>query len=83
MKIIYDLSLDELKRELETLIEKMPRFRAGQIFSWMNDYKRFDEMTNIPIELRDVLKENFIDEPVKIERELISKDGTRKFLFSL
>ena len=83
MKIIYDLSLDELKRELETLIEKMPRFRAGQIFAWMNDYKRFDEMTNIPIELREILKQNFIDEPVKIERELISKDGTRKFLFSL
>ena len=32
MKIIYDLSLDELKRELEVLVEKMPRFRAGQIF---------------------------------------------------
>lgn len=83
MKTIYDLSLKELKTELETLIEKMPRFRAGQIFSWMNDYKQFDEMTNIPAELRELLKENFDDEPVKIEKELISKDGTRKFLFSL
>ena len=83
MKIIYDLSLQELKTELESLVEKMPRFRAGQIFAWMNDYKKFDEMTNIPSELRELLKQNYVDEPVKIERELISKDGTRKFLFSL
>lgn len=83
MKTIYDLSLTELKSELETLIEKMPRFRAGQIFAWMNDYKKFDEMTNIPAELREVLKQNYVDEPIKIEKELISKDGTRKFLFSL
>ena len=83
MKTIYDLSLTELKAELESLTQKMPRFRAGQIFAWMNDYKKFDEMSNIPSELRELLKQNYIDEPVKIERELISKDGTRKFLFSL
>ena len=72
MKIIYDLSLTELKRELETLVEKMPRFRAGQIFSWMNDYKQFDEMSNVPSDLKEVLKANFDDEPVKIERELVT-----------
>jgi len=83
MKIIHDLSLTELKRELEEIIEKMPRFRAGQIFSWMNDYATFDEMTNIPIELRETLKKNYIDQPVKIKKELISKDGTRKFLLEL
>ena len=83
MKIIYDLSLKELKEELENLIQKMPRFRAGQIFAWLNDYKQFDEMTNIPTELRELLKEKYIDQPVKIEKEFISKDGTRKYLFSL
>ncbi|MBQ8424927.1 MAG: 23S rRNA (adenine(2503)-C(2))-methyltransferase RlmN [Clostridia bacterium] len=83
MKIIHDLSLTELKRELEEIIEKMPRFRAGQIFNWMSDYATFDEMTNIPNELRQTLKEHYIDEPVKIAKELISKDGTRKFLLEL
>lgn len=83
MKNIYDLSLTELKRELEVLVEKMPRFRAGQIFAWLSDYKRFDEMSNIPNELKEILKAEFDDEPVKIERELISSDGTRKYLLSL
>ena len=56
MKNIYDLSLTELKRELEVLVEKMPRFRAGQIFAWLSDYKRFDEMSNIPNEPKEILE---------------------------
>lgn len=83
MKIIQDLSLDELKRELETITPNMPRFRAMQIFEWANNYTPFDEMTNIPQELRTKLKEEFIDIPVKIEKELVSKDGTKKYLLSL
>lgn len=83
MKLLHDLSLDELKRELEQLIEKMPRFRAGQIFDWMTNYASFDEMTNIPQDLREMLKQHFNENPVKIERELVSKDGTKKYLLSL
>ncbi len=83
MKIIHDLSLTELKRELENLVEKMPRFRAEQVFAWLYDYKNFDEMTNLPLDLRATLKQNFISQPVRISKELISKDGTRKFLFEL
>ena len=83
MKLLHDLSLDELKRELEVIVEKMPRFRAGQIFDWATAYACFDEMTNIPADLRETLKQHFIDNPVKIEKELISKDGTKKYLLSL
>ena len=82
-KIIHDLSLTELKRELETMLDKMPRYRAEQVFSWLNDYVTFDEMTNIPQDLRNLLKEHYEDQPVKIQEELISKDGTRKYLFAL
>lgn len=83
MKILQDLSLTELKRELEAIVEKMPRYRAEQVFKWANDYASFDEMNNIPKELRETLKENFIENPVKIEKELVSKDGTKKYLLSL
>lgn len=83
MKLLHDLSLSELKAELETLVEKMPRYRAGQIFEWMNDYASFDEMTNLPQDLRTLLKENYIDRPAKIEQELVSVDGTKKYLLSL
>ena len=79
MKILQDFSLTELKRELENIVEKMPRYRAEQIYKWANDYATFDEMTNLPLDLRETLKENYVDNPVKIERELISKDGTRKY----
>lgn len=83
MKILHDLSLNELKAELEEKIDKMPRFRAGQIFEWMNDYKSFDDMTNIPKELREELKKDYISQPVKIEKEFLSKDGTKKYLLSM
>lgn len=83
MKLLHDYSLIELKEELGTVIEKMPRYRAEQIYNWLTDYASFDEMTNIPQELRATLKEIYIDQPVKIEKELISKDGTKKYLLSL
>lgn len=83
MQNIYDLSLAELKEKLQTLIQEMPKFRAIQIYEWLNLYADFSEMTNVPLDVRELLKENFICQPVKIEKELISKDGTRKFLFSL
>lgn len=83
MKLLHDFSLSELKTEIESLNLKMPRYRAEQIFKWMSDYATFDEMTNIPQDLRNQLKELYIDNPIKIEKELISKDGTRKFLFAL
>ncbi len=62
---------------------KMPRYRAEQLYKWIYDYKSFDEMTNLPLELRESLKASYIETPVKIEKELISKDGTRKYLLSL
>ncbi len=83
MKILHDFSLNELKTELETLIDKMPRFRATQIFDWLTNYADYSKMSNIPTELKEVLKKDYICQPVKIETELISKDGTRKYLFSL
>ena len=64
MELLHDLTLGELKTELEKIIEKMPRYRAEQIYSWMYDYKTFDEMTNIPKELRD--KEITLEEALKI-----------------
>ena len=83
MKILQDFSLTELKRELELLTPKMPRYRAEQIFEWANNYTPFDEMSNIPQDLRETLKSEFIDIPAKIEKELVSKDGTKKYLLSL
>lgn len=73
---------DEIKLKMEQIGEKS--FRAKQIFSWLHKGVTFDEMTNLPVSLREKLKENGIDQPVSIQSIHESKlDGTKKFLFSL
>ena len=59
MKNIKDYDLEDLKQELIELGEKA--FRAEQIFKWLyvDKVKSFDEMTNLSLELRDKLKENY------------------------
>ena len=59
MKNIKDYNFEQLKQELINLGEKA--FRAEQIFKWLyqEKVKSFDEMTNISLELREKLKENY------------------------
>ncbi len=62
-----------------------PAFRAKQIFSWL--YKgvtEFDQMTNIPKELRRLLEENCVISRLKVARKQVSQqDGTIKYLWEL
>lgn len=83
MKNIKDYNLPELKKELEAMGEKP--FRAEQIFKWIfqEKVKSFDEMTNISLELREKLKENYTICNFEILRKQESKDGTIKYLFDV
>ena len=83
MKNIKDYNLDELKNELIELGEKP--FRAEQIFKWLyvNKVKDFDEMTNLSIDLREKLKQNYTMCNYNILKKLESKDGTIKYLFDV
>lgn len=83
MKNIKDYNLPELKKELEVMGEKP--FRAEQIFKWIfqEKVKSFDEMTNISLELREKLKENYTICNFEILRKQESKDGTIKYLFDV
>ena len=61
----------------------LPAFRAKQLFTWLYKVESFDEMTNLPKELRGYLSENFYIPKITAERKLVSKlDGTTKYLFS-
>ena len=61
-----------------------PAFRGRQIFSWIHRGCDFDEMTNLPKNLREELKQKAVAQPVGIRLERISKlDGTVKFLYEL
>ncbi|MDA3054805.1 MULTISPECIES: 23S rRNA (adenine(2503)-C(2))-methyltransferase RlmN [unclassified Campylobacter] len=79
MKNILDFTLDELS-ELVT-----PKFRAKQIYEWIykKGVKNFDEMLNLPKELRANLSENFYLDPVKCAKCEESIDGSKKYLFEL
>ena len=61
-----------------------PAFRGKQIFQWIHRSADFDEMTNLPKELRESLKSTAVAQPVTVQLHRTSKlDGTVKFLFAL
>ena len=59
MKNIKDYNLEELKQELINMGEKP--FRAEQIFNWIyrENVTSFDDMTNLSLNLREKLKQNY------------------------
>lgn len=83
MKNIKDYNLEKLKKELQDIGEKP--FRAEQIFKWLyqEKVKSFDEMTNLSLELREKLKENYTICNFGILKKQESKDGTIKYLFDV
>ena len=83
MKNIKDYTLEELKQEMQEIQEKP--FRAEQIFKWIYEekVKNFDEMTNLSLQLREKLKENYTMCNYEILRKQEAKDGTKKYLFDV
>ena len=83
MKNIKDYNLEELKKELQSINEKP--FRAEQIFRWLyqEKIKSFDEMTNLSLDLREKLKQNYTICNYNILKKQESKDGTIKYLFDV
>ncbi|MDE6521019.1 MAG: 23S rRNA (adenine(2503)-C(2))-methyltransferase RlmN [Ruminococcus sp.] len=81
---ILSLDLHELQLALEEMGEK--KFRAKQIFQWLH-VKRvldFDKMTDISIQLRERLKENFCINGLFMQKRLASCiDNTVKYLYKL
>ncbi len=83
MKNIKDYNLDELKEELKKIGEKP--FRSEQIFKWIYESRvsSFDEMTNLSLELREKLKENYTIKQFNILKKQVASDGTKKYLFDV
>lgn len=81
MKILQDLTLSNLKELMLAMGEKP--FRAGQIFRALQSGRKISEITDISNALRDRLIKEYADEPVRVIKTLVSKDGTVKYLFAL
>ena len=73
--------------ELAAILQELgqPAFRAGQVFAWLHKGVRsYDEMTNLPKNLREVLAEKYPICPPKVVRKQESaRDGTIKYLWKL
>lgn len=82
-KNIKNYNLDDLKEEFIKLNEKP--YRAEQVFKWIHEMNvtSFEEMTNISLELRKKLEEEFTLCIYNIIRKQESKDGTKKYLFDV
>ena len=75
--------LNELEEMLGSLGQ--PKFRAAQLFRWLQSGETdFDNMTNIPLTLRNELKEKTYIADVKIVKRLSSRlDETVKYVYGL
>ena len=83
MKNIKDYNLEELKQEFIKIGEKP--YRAEQVFKWIfeSNVESFNNMTNISLELRKKLEEEFTLNTFKIIQKQESSDGTKKYLFDI
>ena len=80
---LRSLPQEELTAQLTS--KGYPAFRAKQIRDWLDrGVTDFDQMTNLPKDLRQTLAELYSVPGVKILRKLVSAiDGTVKYLFQL
>ena len=82
-KDILSLLPGEIEEELAALGE--PKYRAGQIFTWLHKGARsFAEMSNLSKELREKLDERFfLYKPEVLKKQVSQIDGTIKYLWQL
>ena len=73
--------------ELTAVIKELgqPAFRGKQVYTWLHKGVRsYEEMTNLPKALREVLAEKYpINAPKVVRKQESRKDGTIKYLWEL
>ena len=78
------MTFEELSNEFSNL--NFPKFRSKQVYEWLHKHlaSGYDEMLNLPKNLREDLKERFPLYNCVIEKKQVSKiDNTVKYLFRL
>ena len=80
---IKSMTLPELTAQIKELGQ--PAFRGKQIYTWLHKGVRsYDEMTDLPKNLRDLLAEKYpICLPKVVRKQESQKDGTIKYLWQL
>lgn len=82
--------MDIVGKNLQELEEFMlangqSKFRAKQVYNWvyLKSVPSYDDMTDLPLATRELLKEKTNLCSISIKDKQVSKDGTMKFLFEL
>ena len=77
-KDIRALDKEQLKQWFLDHGEKA--FRAQQVYEWLwqKSLKNFDDMTNISLATRDLLKQHFVINHIRVDQMQRSEDGTIK-----
>ena len=80
---LKSLTLPELTGTLKELGQ--PAFRGKQVYTWLHKGVRsYEEMSNLPKGLRDLLSEKYpICPPEVVRKQESKKDGTIKYLWKL
>ena len=80
---LKSLTQQELAAEFQKLGQ--PGFRAKQVFTWLHKGARsYDEMTNLPKALRELLSKQYpICPPRVVRKQESQRDGTIKYLWEL
>ena len=80
---LKSMTLPELTAQIKELGQ--PAFRGKQVYTWLHKGVRsYEEMTNLPKALRDLLAEKFpLYTPQVVRKQESQKDGTIKYLWQL
>lgn len=80
-RYLLGMTMNEIAQEVEQL--SLPKFTAKQIADWVyvKRVATVDEMSNISLRNRDILKEHFEVGTTNAKEIEVSEDGTQKLLF--
>lgn len=80
-KLLLDLKLDEMIIELSKI--GLAKYKAVQVYKWLNKGVSFADMTDISLIDRAKLEELYNDTACVISQKQVSSDGTIKLLMQL
>ncbi len=82
-KDILSLNRQEIEQELIALGQ--PKYRGAQVYDWLaRGIRDFDEMSNLPMALREELKTAYrLYRPRVLSKQISKLDGTIKYLWEL
>ncbi|MBQ6839166.1 MAG: 23S rRNA (adenine(2503)-C(2))-methyltransferase RlmN, partial [Oscillospiraceae bacterium] len=84
---MYDHLKSMTQQEIGLVLKELgqPQFRAKQVYTWLHKGVRsYDQMTNLPKALREVLAEKYpLHIPEVVRKQESRLDGTIKYLWKL